>query len=267
MPTYFHTIPKQTGLTSVPDDACRLLSFDKLALAKGERFDGTVPADREIVLVMLSGTANIEVGNRRFDAVGSRPSVFAGTAHSVYLPRGAQYRVTALSAMEAALPAGPSDLDAEPYEIRPDQVSTGQWGTLNFTRYFRQILVEPDGRPAASLIVGETITPSGNWSTYPAHKHEVEEGAEKQHEEMYYFRVSSPDGYGLIQHYSPERAFDSVYRVTDDTLLSIPYGYHTYVGAPGSTSYYLWALAGKGRTQGATFDPKIGWVQKTVEMV
>ncbi|MGL4611506.1 MAG: 5-deoxy-glucuronate isomerase, partial [Trueperaceae bacterium] len=44
-------------------------------------------------------------------------------------------------------------------------------------------------------------------------------------------------------------------------------GYHTYVGAPGAQSYYLWFLAGDGRKQGVSFDPKLAWVQKTVGML
>jgi len=266
VPNFFHAIEPGRGLQTLADDACKLLSFAKLGLAFGESHQGSVPGDREAVLVMLSGRAKVEIQGHSFE-VGQRQNVFAGLPHSVYLPKGSNYIVTALSNMEAALPSAPSDLDIDPYEIRPEQVNTGQWGTLNYTRYFREILVEPDDRPASSLIVGETITPSGNWSTYPPHKHEANKGSEVFHEEMYYFRVSSPDGYGLTHHYSPERDYDDVYHVTDDTLLSIPHGYHSYVGAPGTQSYYLWFLAGEGRTQGVTLDPKVGWVQKTVGMV
>lgn len=266
MPSFFHAIEPGRGLKTLADDACTLLSFAKLELASGESHQGNVPGDREAVLVMLSGRAKVDVQGHSFK-VGQRQSVFAGPPHSVYLPRGSSYTVTALSNLEAALPSAPSDLETDPYEIRPEQVNTGQWGTLNYTRYFRAVLVEGDERPASSLIVGETITPSGNWSTYPPHKHDVAQGGEVVQEEMYYFRVSSPDGYGLAQHYSPERGYDDVYRVTDDTLLSIPHGYHSYVGAPGTQSYYLWVLAGKGRTQGVSLDPKVGWVQKTVGMV
>jgi len=215
--------------------------------------------------VALAGQAEVQVGESRF-VVGGRPNVFAGNPHSVYLPRGHTYEVRALSAFEAALPGAPSDLDTPPYQIRPEQVRIGQWGTLNFSRQFREILVEPNGLPASRLIVGETITPSGNWSTYPPHKHEVEEGPEVFHEEMYYFRLSAPEGWGLVRHYSPERGYDQTHLVRDHTLLAIPHGYHTYVGAPGYTSYYLWFLAGQGRRQGVRLDPEVGWVQKAVAL-
>ena len=263
---YFHTLEKTDGYQDLNDEACKLLKFGKLSLKSGETYEGSVEADRELMLVMLSGKAEVSVNGKTF-TVGGRANVFAGNPHSVYVPRGSSYTVKALSDIEAALPTGPSELDTDPYEIKPDEVQTGQWGTLNYTRYFRQIAVNGDGHPVSSLIVGETITPSGNWSTYPPHKHEVNEGGEVFHEEMYYFRNASPDGYGLIQHYSPERGYDDTYRVTDDTLISMPHGYHCYAAAPGTSSYYLWFLSGDGRAQGASFDPKVGWVQKTVGMV
>jgi 5-deoxy-glucuronate isomerase len=265
--TCFHSFAKTPGLTALGANPCVRLGFSVIRLAPGAEQTITLPVDREGVLVMLSGRAEVAVDGVRFASVGGRESVFAGAPHSVYVPRGATVVITGLTKCEAALPTGPSDLDAEPYEILPAHVSTGTWGTLNFTRNFRQILVEPDGRPAHSLIVGETITPSGNWSTYPPHKHEADAGGEREHEEIYYFRNSSPDGYGLIQHFSPERGYDVVHRATDDSLIALPHGYHTFVAAPGSHSYYLWALAGTGRTQGVAMDPKTGWVQKMVGVV
>jgi len=253
-------------MNTVEPHSCEHLDFSRLVLGPGESYSGNAQPDREILLVMLSGTANVEVNGMLFERVGKRANVFAGSPHSVYLPRGSSFTVTAISAVDAALPSGPSDLDIAPYEIRPQDVNTGQWGTLNYTRQFREILVQPDGRPASSLIVGETITPSGNWSTYPPHKHEGDTAAEAKHEEMYYFRVASSEGFGIARHYSPERGFDDTHVVRDNTLLSMPYGYHTYAAAPGYSSYYLWFLAGEGRKQGVALDPQHGWVQKVVGM-
>lgn len=268
MPRHFHHLPAGPGLTRLDAHSCELLGFSLLRLQPGERHAGTVPADREMLLVALAGKARVTVDGRRFDDVGGRASVFAGNPHSVYLPRGAAFDIEALTAFEAALPSAPSALDAEPYEIRPDAVRTGTWGTLNYTRQFREILVQPDGRAAASLIVGETLTPSGNWSTYPPHRHEGRDGGEALHEEIYYFRVSAPEGFGMLRHYGGEGsgAFDDVHVVRDNTLACLPHGYHTYVGAPGAQSYYLWFLAGSSRTQGVKLDPALAWTQKVVGM-
>jgi 5-deoxy-glucuronate isomerase len=267
MPEFFHSIPEGRGLKPLKNDACELLDFAKLDLLAGETHQSTVAEARELLLLVLSGTVRVEIGNGPvFDRIGSRPNVFAGKPHSVYIPRGSGYTITAHVDAQVALPSAPSKLDVEAYEIVPESVREGQWGTLNYTRYFREVLVQANGHPAASLIVGETITPSGHWSTYPPHKHEANEGAEAYHEEMYYFRLSDPAGFGLTRHYSPDRGYDNTYTVKDDSLLSIPHGYHTYVGAPGCQSYYLWFLAGDGRRQGVTLDPRVGWVQKTVGM-
>lgn len=266
MNTHFHTIPSAPGHHVLQGASCKLLGFEKLVLLPGQVHQAQAPADRELMLVVLSGTAAIEVGGICFAQVGGRANVFVGNPHSVYVPRGASFTVTATSRFEAALVSAPSTLDTEPYEVRPEAVRTGTWGTLNYTRHFREILTQPDGRPASSLIVGETITPSGNWSTYPPHKHEREEGGEVFHEEMYYFRVASPEGFGLARHFSPEHGFDHTHTVRDDSLLSIPYGYHTYAAAPGAKSYYLWFLAGDGRRQGVALQPELAWTQKLVGM-
>lgn len=266
MSQHFHRIPAQPGHHVLQNASCKLLGFEKLVLLAGETYEANVPADREIVMVVLSGSASVQVGEQRFDSVGGRANVFAGNPHSVYLPRGARVLIQATGRFEAALVSAPSQLDTPAYEIRPEAVRTGTWGTLNYTRHFREILVQPDGRPAASLIVGETLTPSGNWSTFPPHKHEGGEGGEAFHEEMYYFRVATPEGFGLARHYSPEHGFDVTHTVRDDSLLSIPYGYHTYAAAPGAQSYYLWFLAGDGRRQGVALDPALAWTQKLVGM-
>ena len=267
MTQYFQYLPKTDGLHTLENHGCELLGFEKLNLPSNQSHSSSAPIDREILLVMLSGKANILIGNTEFASIGGRTSVFAGNPHSVYIPRGSSFSITAISKSEIALVSAPSNLDVLPYEIKPEQVNTGTWGKLNFTRYFREILVAPNGLPAASLIVGETITPSGNWSTFPPHKHEVNADGEVFHEEMYYFRLASADGFGLCRHFSPERGYDNTHTVKDNSIISLPHGYHTYAAAPGSASYYLWFLAGTGRSQGVGFDPETAWVQKTVGML
>jgi 5-deoxy-glucuronate isomerase len=126
---------------------------------------------------------------------------------------------------------------------------------------------QPD-LPAQRLIVGETLVPSGNWSTYPPHKHEVDDlPREAFHEELYYFRVDLPGGFGHARHYSLERGYDTTYAVQDSTILMLPHGYHTTCSAPGYTNYFLWMLAGEHRTQAVAFDPNHAWVQKTIGLL
>ncbi len=193
----------------------------------------------------------------------------SGETHSVYIPAKSKFTITADTAVEIALPSAPSDLEVEPYLIEPSKVATGAWGAANFKRNFHQILTlasQPE-LPARRLIVGETFTPSGNWSTYPPHKHQVDDlPREAYHEEMYFFKVSPNDGFGIC-HYYNEEGEEENFTVRGNSIHMLPRGYHTVVSAPGYTTYYLWFLAGNQRVQATVDDPQLGWVSKTVAML
>jgi 5-deoxy-glucuronate isomerase len=265
---YFAALESKQGANALPHNPCKLLGFDLLVLPAGETFSAQT-GDREVLAVVLGGKATFEAAGKRFDKVGGRPNVFAGKPHSVYLPAGADYKVSAEGAVQIALTSAPSDLEVEPYVIGPDRVTSGTWGAANFTRYFHQILTEagqPD-LPARRLIVGETFTPSGNWSTYPPHRHENDDlPREAYHEEMYYFKVTPTDGFGICRYYNDQGVEES-FTVRDNTIMMAPIGYHTVVSAPGYMTYYLWFLAGEHRHQATADDPNLGWVSRTVPML
>lgn len=265
---YHSLITANSGLNTPSTNPCQLLEFGFLKLGAGEIYSGE-SGNREILAVLLGGRASFEVGQMRFEHVGGRPNVFNGKPHSIYIPAQSKFTITADSAVEIALPSAPSDLEVAPYVIEPRQVANGAWGAANFKRYYHQILTlasQPE-LPARRLIVGETFTPSGNWSTYPPHKHQVDDlPREAYHEEMYYFRVNPNDGFGICRYYNEEGEEEN-FTVRDNTLHMLPRGYHTVVSAPGYTTYYLWFLAGNQRVQGVVDDPQVGWVNKTVALL
>jgi 5-deoxy-glucuronate isomerase len=265
---YFASLESKPGLNLLPHNPCKLLDFGLLALPDGEQYVAQT-GDREVLAVILGGKATFEVAEKRFEKVGGRPNAFAGKPHSVYLPTGVEYRITAEGAVDIGLTSAPSDLETEPYIIPPERVANGVWGAANFKRYFNQILTlaaQPD-LAARRLIVGETFTPSGNWSTYPPHRHEVDNlPREAFHEEMYFFKVSPADGFGIC-HYYNDQGEEENFTVRDNTIMMAPLGYHTVVSAPGYTTYYLWFLAGEQRIQAVTSDPSVGWVDRTVPML
>jgi len=265
--SYFENVPTENGLNTLPANPCNLLDFQLLVLDGGQTHEGQAHG-REICAVILGGKADFTVNGRSFAQVGGRPNVFSGKPHAVYIPANAQYVVQAHGRVEIGLCSAPSDLAGEPYVVSPDQVTTGVWGAANFSRNFHQILTlagQPD-LPASRLIVGETYTPSGNWSTYPPHKHETDDlPREAYHEEMYFFKVNPAEGFGITRFYDEE--IDVGYTVRNNTILMIPHGYHTVVSAPGYTTYYLWFLAGNHRNQAVSEDPDVGWVSRTVPML
>lgn len=265
--SYFENVPSASGLNSVADNPFKFLDFNLLILADGQSQAGAT-GDRELLAVILGGKGTFAVNGQTFANVGGRANAFAGKPHSVYLPCGSDWQITAHGRLEVGLVSAPSDLQTPAYVIGPERVTTGVWGAANFSRNFHQILTlagQPD-LPARRLIVGETFTPSGNWSTYPPHKHEVDDlPREAYHEELYFFKVSPADGFGLTRYYNG--AVDTSYVVRDNTILMAPNGYHTVASAPGYTTYYLWALAGNHRIQATADDPALAWVGRTVPML
>ena len=266
----YHTLLSvNKGFNTLPTNPCKLLGFDLLKLGAGEIYSAETPG-REILAVILGGKATFEVNGQRFEKVGGRPNVFNGKPTSVYIPAGAKFSIQAETAVEIALPSAPSDeIAIQPYVITPAQVANGVWGAANFKRYYYQILTtasQPE-LPARRLIVGETFTPSGNWSTFPPHKHQVDDlPREAYHEEMYYFRVNPGDGFGIC-HYYNEEGEEENFTVRDNSIHMMPRGFHTVVSAPGYTTYYLWFLAGNQRIQGAVEDPQLSWVGRAVAML
>jgi 5-deoxy-glucuronate isomerase len=265
---YHAALTADQGLNAPPYNPCSLLDFNFLKLKTGGSYAGN-SGDREILAVILGGKATFHIGGTTFEKVGGRPNVFAGKPYSVYIPAGAEFSILAEGPVEIALPSAPSDEDIEPYLVAPAKVANGIWGAANFKRYFHQILTlaaQPE-LPARRLIVGETFTPSGNWSTYPPHKHQVDDlPREAYHEEMYYFKVNPADGFGIC-HYYNEDGEEENFTVRDNTIHMMPKGFHTVVSAPGYTTYYLWFLAGEQRVQATVDDPDLGWVGRTVSML
>jgi 5-deoxy-glucuronate isomerase len=262
---YHCVIGAGPGHNPLPVNPCSLLDFALLRLESGQTWSGET-GGREVLAVVLGGRATFAVDGHRFESVGGRADVFSGRPHSVYLPSGATVTVEATAPVEIALPSAPSDLATEPYVIGPDRVVSGRWGAANFSRNYHQVLTEisqPD-LAARRLIVGETYTPSGNWSTFPPHRHKVDDlPAEAQHEEMYYFRVNPTGGFGISRVYTDEGYEENV-SVRDHSMQMMPEGYHTIVSAPGYTTYFLWFLAGTQRTQGAREDADLAWVGQRV---
>lgn len=262
-------VSTETGLHGLPENPCSLLDFHLLVLADGGVHRGTA-GEREILAVVLSGRASFRAGGRSFERIGGRVDVFSGPPHAVYLPPGVDYDITATTPQATlALVSAPASLKSDPYVIDAAQTVSGQWGAANFARRFTDILTphsQPD-LPAQRLVVGETITPSGNWGTFPPHKHDTDDPPhESTHEEMYFVKLTPPEGFGIARQHDV-RAGDRYYTMQDNSVVMFPSGYHSYVVAPGYTSYTLWFLAGQDRRVTWRDEPAHAWVEKAVPML
>jgi len=265
---YFEKLPQEEGLNTLRENPCRLLNFGKLILSDGNSYNGN-SEDNEILMVILGGVCTVRVAEKVYEDVGNRPSVFAGKPYSIYVPPKTEFQMSVDKGLkvELALTFAKSSEPAETFLITPDEVKTGKWGISNFSRTYHAILVQTKTK-VNRLIVGETFTPSGNWSTYPSHRHEHDNFPKEVFmEEMYYFKVQPENGWGLTKFYTEEKDIDYVFTVEDETILKMPKGYHTVVSAPGYTTYYLWFLAGNTRVQAPYADPSLAWVARTIPMI
>ncbi|HEY9721867.1 MAG TPA: 5-deoxy-glucuronate isomerase [Oscillatoriaceae cyanobacterium] len=230
-------------------------------LAAGETFK----ADNqgvECVIVFFAGTATVHSSAGRFEHVGGRENVFAGKPHAVYLPLGVHYTITAETPCEFGICTSVASEIHPAQLVTPDDVEIEIRGDGNATRQINKI-VKPEFAAHRILIV-EVFTPSGNWSSYPPHKHDVHDMPhEADLEEIYYFKVDKPEGYAIQKVYNDARTLDETLTVRDGELVLIPEGYHPVVAPPGYDVYYLNILAGSARSMAASDDPAYAWVRDT----
>jgi 5-deoxy-glucuronate isomerase len=217
--------------------------------------------DEERCIVLLRGDLEVTWAGGA-ERVGPRADVFLGYPHAVYLPAGTPFKITALAASEVADCRASSMLRAGsagpvgplvPRVIRPEDCGFEIRGGGNATRQIVDIV--PPAFSAHRLLICEVYTPSGNWSSYPPHKHDTDNPPhEVDLEEVYYFRYKDPNGYGFHRVYTNRR--DETVRVTHGDVVAVRDGYHPFVTAYGYDAYYLNVLAGTRRSMAASDDPK-----------
>jgi len=216
--------------------------------------------DRETCIVMVTGTADVTVGDISFNDIGTRKSVFDGTApHAVYVPIDRKILVTAKTDLTLALCSAPGIGGLEPRVITPQKMDKETRGNGANIRHVCNIL--PENEPADSLLVVEVITPSGNWSSYPPHKHDTDNlPVESNLEETYYHRLNPSQGFAFQRVYTDDRSIDETMAVEDGDVVMVPKGYHP-VGVPhGYDLYYLNVMAGPIRKWHFNNDPAHEWI-------
>ena len=232
------------------------VGFDLYKLDAGETARGET-GDREVCLVFISGKAAVTAGDEDFGSVGARMSPFEGKPWSVYVPAGASWTLTAETPCEIAACSSPGAAGScPPRVVGPDSHDVMTRGKGNNIRYVTDIINETD--PADSLLVVEVITPAGNASSYPPHKHDRDQPPEETLlEETYYHRVDPPTGFGLQRVYTDDRSLDESFAFGDRDTILVPRGYHTVSAPPGCRLYYLNVMAGPVRSWAVSEDREI----------
>lgn len=253
--TLFRT-PRTPGVQILQrrgDGGAREMTTRRVSLEDGSDATLAIPGEEAIVVVQR-GTAELAAAGHTWHV--SRRDVFAERATAVYLPPGVELRIRATPAFEAVVFSTPADEGGEPALVRPDQVEVKSRGRGTYTREVHDIFVNDTS--ARRLMVGETFNPPGHWSSFPPHKHDGRDG-EPCLEEVYYYRVDPPQGFGQQMLYTADGEC-VIHAVRDGDTVLLPYGYHPVSSPPGYRLYYLWGMAGEQRKLALHEDPAHVWI-------
>jgi 5-deoxy-glucuronate isomerase len=260
-------------LSITPEEAgWDYISFQVRRLANDQQWSFQT-GENELALVNLSGRYAVTSNRGNWQGIGGRRNVFEGAAHALYLPRNTEFTVRAEEAGDFAVTWVPSDEDHQPWLILPEDVPTSIRGGDNASRQINDLL--PPGSPVHRLVLVEVYTPSGNWSSYPGHKHDVHREdsqgnvIEADLEEVYFYQIDKPEGYAYQRVYTDQDSplqqagypIDALVRAEHNCAVLVPEGYHPVVSAPGYTTYYLNVLAGSAQSLANQDDPRYAWVK------
>ena len=229
----------------------------ELAAGQSRSFD-TGPD--EMLLLPLSGSATVTCGGSAA-ALDGRASVRSGPTDFAYLPVGSPVTVSSVDGGRFALPAARASRRLD-FRVQPaGKVPVELRGAGSCSRQVNNFCT-PEAFEADKLIACEVLTPAGNWSSYPPHKHDEERPGESVLEEIYWFEVAD-GGMAYQQVYGSSAVLAEVR--TGDVVL-IPDGWHgPSMAAPGYDLYYLNVMAGPAAERAwlISYDPAHTWVRST----
>jgi 5-deoxy-glucuronate isomerase len=239
----------------------------------------------EVFVLPLRGALRLEVSSVERPGVvettielHGRASVFSAVTDFAYVGRDSVVLLHSNDVAEVAIPAARCHDRLEARYGPASEVPVETRGAGTASRQVNNFGVPGVWDHAEKLICCELITPPGNWSSYPPHKHDASTPCEVVNEEIYYYRIAgsdqvtpSRDGHGYHRTYTgPEHAaaglaaIDETLEVRDHDVVLVPHGYHgPCMASPGYPMYYLNVMAGPGEGRALAFcdDPAHAWIR------
>lgn len=223
----------------------------------------------EYLVLPLQGGAEVTVRDEAFELTG-RSTIWGAVTDYLYVGAGESFVLTSTSGGRYALPNALAKATLPVRYCSADEVRVELRGAGNCSR---QVVNYALNNPVDTdrLLVCEVLTPGGNWSSYPPHKHDEESECEHELEEIYYFEIRGNEhGPGFAFHSTygtPERPIEVAARVMNGDVALVPHGWHgPCVAAPGYDLYYLNVMAGPfGPEWKSVDDPCFGWIRGTWE--
>ncbi len=261
---YQEVTPEKAGWQS--------LSFSGRTMEKGEAWSGDT-GDSEYAFVLMGGSFSMKSSRGKWRTERGRKDVFSGLPHAVYLPPGTEFSLRAESpVLDIACGWCPAEGDFPARMITPEDVNRMGIeirGGDNATRQINSIL--PPGAECGRLVCVEVYTPSGNWSSFPSHKHDLRQEDREGNlveaclEETYFYKMDKPQGFAIQRVYTGDGELDELNLARNNDVVLVPRGYHPVAAGHGYNVYYLNFLAGSDQALANTDDPDHKWIYNSWE--
>ncbi len=238
-------------------------------LAPGQTITHTLDGEEGVLVPLSARDIAVTVDDESLTMTG-RDGVFDAVSDWVYVPVGSTITLSgnggdiALCTARAteAFPLVHRSAEDVPVEVR---------GSGRATRQVTNIATPESFDGAHKINVCEVITPGGNWSSWPPHRHDGIGECTTANEEIYYFRLGREErphgdasGQGLFHVYTVDGSVDETVTLHDGDVYLVPQGYHgPTVAPPEYPMYFLNVLAGphEDRTMAFCDDPEHHWIR------
>ena len=236
------------------------VGFGLYILAAGESV-AEATGDREVILVLVEGKAEITAAGHDFGEMGERMSVFERLPpHCLYVPNDQNWQATATTECTLAICTAPGKGGHSAQRLGPAGITLTPRGQGQNTRFINNIAME-DRDVADSLLVTEVFTPAGNWSSYPSHRHDDDTYPDMTYlEETYYHRLNPAQGFAVQRVYTEDGSLDETMSAADGDVVLVPKGHHPCAAPYGYDLYYLNVMAGPLRKWRFKNDPAHDWI-------
>lgn len=247
------------------------LNFMARTMDAGQNWTGDT-GENEYMFVLLGGNFLAETSAGTWTTTNGRKDVFSGLPHGLYLPPHTKFVISPIGdSLDMACGWCIADQIFPAHLVTPDDVvamGIEHRGGDNASRQINRLL--PPGSAASKLVCVEVYTPSGNWSSFPAHKHDsrkvdLETGKllEAKLEEIYFYKIDKPQGFAIQKVYTDDRSLNEIAEAHHNDVVLIPKGYHPVVAGHGYNVYYLNFLAGSDQSLMSSDDPDHKWIYGT----
>lgn len=242
-----------SGFTPLLDGEVNRLRFGVLNLAAGESHTFSCE-DREYSIVLIQGEARVE-GAHESAVIGPRMDPFSEKPEGCIFTCGQSVTVTAIRDSFLGVGSAKAEQTMKDCVVHMDDAFAAVRGDGNWKREVR-FCVWNDNTVGNQMMMGETVIPAGNWSTFPPHRHSGKLPGETAYDEAFFMLFRQENGFGMVWQYEDEENLDQVSHFETGSLIYGDKGFHTLVVAPVCDCYQLTVMAGPSRKSSASVDER-----------